>query len=275
MDIVYVVETDQEELKEEAINKFTLKLPFPFRSAGREMPLNHFAMFYWDIQQPQHWKPLDATIDAKTRQIVSEVEKMGSYALLIDEDAPEIKNLRPKDGEGVPLDRFLVEAEIADKGSGIAQIELFIDERAAEYDIDGSRLIYLPGNLPRGLHTLKLSVWDRASNFTEISSTFFTRDVFEFADAIISYPNPAKEKATFIFKLTKSADVTLEIYDVSTQLIYTDKLIDVMGRKGERFFWDCKNRAKTPVASGVYIYIIEATRDEQTIRKTGKIAIVR
>ena len=270
MGIVYVVETDREELKEENEQigsplQFTLKLHSSDSSA-------HFAMFYWDIQQPQHWIPLDATIDAKTGQIVADVEKMGSYALLIDEEAPEIKNLRPKDGESVPLDRFLVEAVIADTGSGIAWIELSIDARPAEYEINGNRLVYLPANLPRGLHTLKLSVWDRASNFTEISSTFFTSDVFEFAGDITSYPNPAKEKATFIFKLTKSADVTLEIYDVSAQLVYTDKLRDVTG---ERFSWDCKNRAGTPVASGVYIYVIEATRDEQTIRKTGKIAVVK
>ena len=290
MDIVYVVETDQEEAEggvdgASSPLQFTLKLPLPDNIA-------HFAMFYWETKQPQHWKPLDATfvfvankvlrrkrytIDAENSQIVAEVGRMGSYSLLIDEEAPEIKNLRPKDGESVPLDRFLVEAEIADRGSGIAQIELSVDERPAEYDIDGSRLIYLPGNLSRGLHTLRLSVWDRASNFTEISSTFFTPDVFEFAEEIISYPNPAKNAATFKFKLTKSADVTLEIYDVSAQLIHTDKLENVIGnhQKGEKFTWDCQTRTGTPVASGVYIYIIEATRDDQKIRQTGKIAVMK
>ena len=168
MDIVYLVETDQEESDKEGEQtgsplRFTLKLPLSGDNT-------HFAMFYWNTQQPQHWAPLDATFVFVANKVVAEVEEMGSYALLIDEESPEIKNLRPKDGESVPLDRFLVEVEIVDRGSGIARIELSVDERPAEYEIDGARLVYLPGNLLRGLHTLTLSVWDRALNFTEISS---------------------------------------------------------------------------------------------------------
>ncbi|MBC8235083.1 T9SS type A sorting domain-containing protein, partial [bacterium] len=182
----------------------------------------------------------------------------------------------------VPLDRFLVEAEIHDNGSGIDKdrIELLIDDKPAEftYEPAHNRITYLPSNLKTGLHTLKLSVQDRASNIQTIYSTFFTSDIFDFAEEVIAYPNPAKYQdiVTIRFKLTKTADVTLKIYSVAGEIIYVEQKVNAIGRRNEWFVWDCKNQAKLPIASGVYIYIIEAENsDGQRVRRSGKIAVVR
>ena len=282
IDIVHVVEVGQK--RGEAT--FILKLPIP-----REIPKSEFqfALFHWDARL-QCWKAMDAirnfSEDLSSNEVKEWIQakayEFGAYALLSDETPPTIVNLRPKDHQEVPLDRFLVEAEVYDDGSGIdrGSIELFIDDRPAEftYEPAHNRITYLPSNLKEGLHTLELSVQDRASNIQTISSTFLTRDIFDFAEEVIAYPNPAKNEdiVTVRFKLTKTADVTLKIYNVAGEIIYTEERKNAVGRREEWFAWDGKNQAKLPVASGVYIYILEAENSAgQKARRSGKIAVVK
>jgi Tol biopolymer transport system component len=298
IDIVHVVETDQK--REKAT--FILRLPIPsefgirnseFGIRNKESQNNQlkekFAFFHWDARL-QRWEAMDAirpdsaetgNFSEEPGWIQAKASEFGAYALLSDETPPTIANLHPKDHQEVPLDRFLVEAEIYDDGSGIdkGRIELLIDDKPAEftYEPAHNRIIYLPSNLRPGLHTLKLSVQDRASNIQTISSTFFTSDIFDFAEEVIAYPNPAKNAVTIRFKLTKTADVTLKIYSVAGEIIYSEQKNNVTGRIiNEWFAWDCKNQAELSVASGVYVYIIEAENsDGQKVRRRGKIAVVK
>ncbi|MFQ6043052.1 MAG: gliding motility-associated C-terminal domain-containing protein, partial [Candidatus Poribacteria bacterium] len=274
IDIVHVVEAGQK--SEEAT--FILKLSIPKESPNSEF---QFALFHWDARL-QRWQAMDAIRDFSDGWIQATANEFGAYALLADKTPPTIVNLRPKDHQEVPLDRFLVEAEVSDDGSGIdrGSIKLLIDDRPAEftYEPAHNRITYLPSNLKEGLHTLKLSVRDRASNIQTISSTFFTREVFDFAEEVIAYPNPAKNEdvVTIRFKLTRTADVTLKIYNVAGEIIYTEERKNAIGRINEWFAWDGKNQAKLPVASGVYIYILEAESSAgQKVRRSGKIAVVK
>ena len=85
-----------------------------------------------------------------------------------------------------------------------------------------------------------------------------------------------KQIVTIRFKVTKTADVTLKIYNVAGEVIYTEQKSNVIGRRNEWFVWNCQNQAKLPVASGVYIYIIEAENSEgQEVCRSGKIAVVK
>ncbi len=240
-----------------------------------DLPL---ALFYWNARL-QRWDPLEEQQRQGTSFYEGTAQKLGSYALLYDREPPIIENLSPRDREEVPLDRFLVEADLRDEGSGVAQIAVYVDTRLSsfEYDPETEHLIYLPSELSPGLHTLKIQVTDRANNEASLTSIFFTRDVFEFADPVIAYPNPAREQVTVRFKLTRLATVTMQVFDVSGSMIYTDTLINVAGRGDlkEQFIWDLHNTAGQPIAAGVYIYQLEATQGEQTIRQDGKIAIVR
>ena len=109
--------------------------------------------------------------------------------------------------------------------------------------------------------------------------SFITRDIFDFADAVTFYPNPASHDVKFRFKLTKSADVTLKIYDAAGQLVRSVNWQDVTGKLpgsgNGKFIWNCENQAGETIASGVYVYILEATRGEQTVSRSGKFAVVR
>ena len=108
---------------------------------------------------------------------------------------------------------------------------------------------------------------------------FLLRTFFDFADRAIVYPNPTSYDAVITFQLTKSADVTLEIYDITGHLIYTDALRNVVGQQSgslsEIFVWKCKNQVGEPVAGGIYVYVLEAKREGETVRRSGKVAVVR
>ena len=252
-----------------------IALPFPIE---RNRDGDGVAMFQWDSQF-QQWLPLNAIIDHD--MFVATVDRFGSYALLIDRVPPTISTVFPRDSSEVQPERFVVMHEITDEGSGVDLIQLWVDDRAVQFlyeDMTG-RLTYVPSNLGAGRHTLEVSATDRAGNEARRKMELSTQDVFDFADRVIVYPNPTSYDATITFQLTKSADVTLEIYDVTGHLIYTDALRDVVGQQSgslsEIFVWECENQVGEPVAGGVYIYVLEAKREGETVRRSGKVAVVR
>ena len=268
---IYVVESPVET----GNVSFQVALPLPL---DQNRDGDGVAMFQWDSQF-QQWLPLNAIRDHVTFE--STVDRFGSYALLIDRMPPTISTVFPKDSAEVQPEQFLVMYEITDEGSGVNLIQLWVDNRAVQflYEDTTGHLTYVPSNLVAGRHTLEISATDRAGNEARQKMEFFTQDIFDFADKVIVYPNPTSHDAIITFQLTKSADVTLEIYNVTGGLLYTDMLRNVVGQQpaslDEAFVWDCTNQVGEPVAGGVYIYVLEAKRDGETVRRSGKVAVVR
>ena len=269
---IYLVESPAET----ADISFQIVLPPPF---GHSRDGYGVAMFQWDSQF-QQWLPLDA-IRNQLGMFEATTNQFGSYALLVDRVPPVINTVFPEDSAEVQLNRFLIVHEITDEGSGVDTIQLWVDNRLVQFlyeDMTG-HLTYFPSNLGSGRHTLEVSATDRAGNEARQTMEFFTEDIFDFADKVIVYPNPTSHNATITFRLTKSADVKLEIYDVTGGLLYTDVLRNVVGQQSasldEAFVWDCTNQAGESVASGVYIYVLEAKWEEETVRRLGKVAVVR
>ena len=287
---VYVVEANVGEQE----MPFRIGLPPPALlrdSRGNQQSRGKFdqtALFQWD-KQLQQWLPLDAHVNG-SGLMEAVADRLGHYALLVEDTPPTIQSFF-EDGSEVPLNRFLIEVEILDGGSGIDSVLLKIDGQRAEFvweraptlgsgeQTDTARLIYLPSNLDSGKHTFEVTATDRAGNVAQYRQTFSTRDIFAFADEIVAYPNPTSSEVNINFKLTMSADVTLGIYNVGGELLYTDELQNVVGQqsatRNEGFIWRCKNQAGKSVASGVYVYILEAEREGEVVRQTGKVAVVR
>ena len=269
---IYVIESPVEA----ADVSFQLALPLPLE---RNRDGDGVAMFQWDSQF-QQWLPLNA-VRSQFGMFEATVNRFGSYALLVDRTPPTIKTVFPEDSAEVQPDRFLIVHEITDEGSGVDVIQLWVDNRAVQflYEDTTGHLTYLPSDLGAGRHTLEVSATDRAGNEARQAMEFFTQDIFDFADKVIVYPNPTSHDAIITFQLTKSADVTLEIYAVTGDLLYTDVLHNVVGQQSasvdEVFVWDCKNQAGESVTGGVYIYVLEAKREGETVRRSGKVAVVR
>ena len=253
-----------------------IALPPPL---GQNIDGNGVAMFQWDSQF-QQWLPLEA-IRNQLGMFETTTNQFGNYALLVDRVPPIINNVFPEDSAEVQPERFLIIHEITDEGSGVDSIRLWVDNRPVQflYEDTTGRLTYLPSDLEPGRHTLEVSATDRAGNEAHRTMEFFTQNIFDFADQVVVYPNPALHNAAITFKLTKSADVTLEIYDVTGHLLYTDVLRNVVGQESasldEAFIWECENQAGELVASGIYIYVLEAKRGGEIVHRSGKVAVAR
>ena len=269
---VYVIESPVE--TEEV--SFQIALPLPL---GQNKDGNGIAMFQWD-NLFQQWLPLNATRN-QLGMFEATANRFGGYAFLVDWVPPIINTVFPENSAEVQPERFLILYEITDEGSGVDAIQLLVDNQSVPflYEDTTGQLTYLPSNLEAGRHTLEISAMDRAGNEVRRTIEFFTQDIFDFADRVIVYPNPTSHNATITFRLTKSADIALEIYDVTGHLLYTDILRNVVGQQSasldEAFVWECENQAGEPVAGGVYIYVLEAERDGEIVRRSGKVAVLR
>ena len=243
------------------------------------------AWFQWD-EQGRRWEPLPGVGAADARSALAQVA--GVYGLIDDTQPPVLVGADPPSREDLPLDRYFVEAEFLDIGSGVAGrgVTATLDGHPVTVDVavDQNRgfVRYVPTNLQPGLHTLTLSVADRAGNVAVESFDYLTAEAFRFT-AFRLAPNPIRgNSARAIFRLTQTADVRMGIYTADGRLVRSEELLDVVGDafggdgSRETFEWDLTNAAGNPVASGVYIVQLTARNaDDTAIRVTDKWAVIR
>ncbi|MDI6402304.1 FlgD immunoglobulin-like domain containing protein, partial [Balneolaceae bacterium ANBcel3] len=77
-----------------------------------------------------------------------------------------------------------------------------------------------------------------------------------------NYPNPFNPATQIRFTLQNSADVKLEVYDVTGRLVST-LINDSMGAGSHTVTWDATNQSGMSVSSGVYIYRLTAGEEVQ------------
>ena len=93
------------------------------------------------------------------------------------------------------------------------------------------------------------------------------------------FPNPvpvAHPEVTFGFAIPDfqlAESIELEIFDSAGHVVHVDVQKNVVG--SGRFLWDIARPRDGAFSSGVYLYVISATRGEQTVRFHGKVAVVR
>lgn len=267
--LVYVLSVS-EELKEDINGILSLSVLDRDRSLS-SVDAQRLVMFHWD-EDLRVWEPVDK-MGSSDDSLFSSVSEPGIYTLFEDIDAPVISDVSPLDAGEVPLDRFFVEATILDSGAGISQIKFIVDEKEVDYEYDAEEglLTYFPSMLEWGLHKMEIIAIDRAGNIAEFSSSFLTKEAFQFI-IVRAYPNPANNEAKIEFKLTRLANVTLKIYTITGEPVYDSE-------KNETaegiFVWKCENNAGSMVASGVYIYSIDAVLYDSQIHEQGTIAVVR
>ena len=73
-----------------------------------------------------------------------------------------------------------------------------------------------------------------------------------------NYPNPFNPNTTINFALPEQARVTLEVYNMLGQRVNTLVAGEELTAGYHNVVWDGRNQAGNPVASGVYIYRIQA-----------------
>lgn len=70
-----------------------------------------------------------------------------------------------------------------------------------------------------------------------------------------------------------SAQIRLALYNIDGELVYQTMVAGVAGEND--LLWQVENQVHTPVASGLYIYVLQVD-DTKTHRSfTGKVAVIR
>ncbi len=125
------------------------------------------------------WEFIDNNYDASHHTIWAKVFSLETFALLVDEEPPEITAIRPGYDTRISSRTPLISVSIRDKLSGIGNetnIVLRLDERKliAEYDPERDRVFYqIKEPLPPGRHVITVWTQDRAKNESTKTSGFW------------------------------------------------------------------------------------------------------
>jgi len=85
-------------------------------------------------------------------------------------------------------------------------------------------------------------------------------------------PNPFSDGTNIVYALCSQSDVKIKIYTISGESVFE---LDQQGQPGmNSFYWDTKNKAGKGVASGTYIYSVEAGEGAKQ-KVWGKMAVIK
>ncbi|MEI7641024.1 MAG: T9SS type A sorting domain-containing protein [bacterium] len=112
-----------------------------------------------------------------------------------------------------------------------------------------------------------------ATNLPTATVTATATPDFSFT-LVTVYPNPSSDKNWIVYDLTRDADVTITIFTISGEKIWTKKEHQGIGRM--RTEWPGKNTTGQEVASGVYMFSIQAVSGKDKSKLIwGRFAMVK
>ena len=157
-----------------------------------DIPLAGNAQIMWDIPPDQttvkqigiyrwtrsdYWRILTPFTYSEDSSIEAPTDELGIFALIRDDQAPQVAAIYPKEGAIVTSAKPRMVVQIGDILSGFEEdgIRMFLDDEPviSEYDPDARNVIYTPREpLASGEHRLVTQVRDRAGNRTIQQTTF-------------------------------------------------------------------------------------------------------
>jgi hypothetical protein len=158
----------------------------------KDIPLAGNAQIVWDIPPDQttvkqigiyrwtrsnYWRILTPFAYSEDRSIEAPTDELGIFALIRDDQAPQVVAIYPKEGAAVTTAKPRLVVQIGDILSGFDEdgIRMFLDDEPviSEYDPDARYVIYQPREpLASGEHRLVTQVRDRAGNLTIQQTNF-------------------------------------------------------------------------------------------------------
>ena len=136
-------------------------------------------------------------------------------------------------------------------------------------------------NLPEGRHTLTLKVWDVHNNSSEATISFVVYETEQYVlQNIINYPNPFRDKTTFVFETNQAAleaEIEMQIYTIYGQPVRTIRQNAYLtGYRNEPITWDGTADGGWKVGSGTYVYrLLMTLPDGSRNHTTGKLVLMR
>ena len=141
---------------------------------------------------------------------------------------------------------------------------------------------YLPPT--SGEYVLSIRVTDRAGNaevYEELTVDFTVS--LGFKDETYCWPNPLRKSQGDIAHISfdpnvsnnETVDITLSIYDFAGYLVYKKDYPRMQaGRTDQIVTWNLNNDSNRSVARGIYIFRLEANREDENANVIGKILVV-
>jgi hypothetical protein len=140
-------------------------------------------------------------------------------------------------------------------------------------------------NLSPGRHSIRVSAWDVANNFSEASTEFVVIDQTQAKISnVMAFPNPLSEGTCFAFQHNvnnQALEVKITIYTVDGKLIKTiQERILAQGNAvdvNNCIAWDGITDSGKNLEKGIYIYTInaETSRGEPLSSSSGKLVVIR
>ena len=190
-------------------------------------------------------------------RLVAEIEDPDGIAILGKE--PENSIFLEFDSGGLPI--FVTEYFSYEHGSST--------RGSVEYP--------LHSGFEPGPHSVVLKAFDNlgASSTDTLQFEIIEEGIYTISD-VFNFPNPFREGTNFVFQLSNSADVSLEVYNVSGVKIWER---DMYGEEGfNNVYWDGRDMAGDRPANGTYLYFLEVEFRDSFHRKEsvkGKIVLLR
>ena len=141
-------------------------------------------------------------------------------------------------------------------------------------------LRYQLENLPAGLHTYTLKVWDVYNNSSESTIEFLIRNDEDFAiNNLLNYPNPFSTNTTFHFDQNRSGEnlhIVITILTISGKVLKTiEQTIPNAGGHVSDIQWNGRDDYDDKPSKGVYIYrLVVTTDDGKKAEKVQKLVIL-
>ncbi len=205
-----------------------------------------------------------------------------------DNVPPYISDFSPKMYETFEYRKIKFNFKIVDVFSGIdkTSIMFFIDaDQISDFiikDIDNLSVeaeYLLENGLPNGTHSYRIIASDKAAN-TTTNIVYFTinkKETKVWIYQFYCYPNPCykeDENIKFYFEADEDCIILLKIYNIAGVLI--KEYSNIPGYTcGNTVIWDKKNIYGEYVSSGIYIGVLVAKKNKESVTKYLKIAIIK
>jgi len=247
----------------------------------------------WD-EATSKWIALGGEIE--NGRIRAQTDRLGVFAVIANSDRTPPRIELMVDGVafydgGFVSKRPEISALICDE-NGIdprpGRIRVQIDGRGEEgaftvsMENPNAVSLQLTPRLTPGWHHLSVQAYDCSGNLSAPEEVTF-RVVEDFDVRVLgTYPNPFKDKTTFVYELTTRADeLSIKIYSSSGRLIRKlDPYLsgddpDPLEANYHEISWDGRDEWGDEVANGLYFYLIQAKREGKVVKKRGKVAKIK
>lgn len=195
--------------------------------------------------------------------------------------------IRLKDDNGINVTGTSIGHDIEAILDGDDRNSLILNDfyEASLDDYTSGEVRYPLSGLAPGPHSLRVTAWDLANNYSESSIEFVVVDQDgPIVTQLLNYPNPFKEGTRFQFEHNRPdvpMDIDLDIFDLSgrcVQNIHRENYVSA-GYRVDDIEWEGKDYRGNKLGPGIYVYRLKIAfdsdgRTETVIPDAEKLVII-